>query len=69
MLIVSEFGPISLVDNRGKKIVTAPMESTAKIWDASTGKLLVDLREENVNSAQFSPDGEKIVTASMDSTS
>jgi WD40 repeat protein len=43
---------------------------TAKVWDATTGTLLLDLEghEDSVNSAAFSPDGTRIVTASWDGT-
>jgi hypothetical protein len=54
----------------GKKIVTASWDSTAKIWDAQTGKMIADLtgHQDRVNIAIFSPDGQKIVTASEDGT-
>ena len=49
----------------GKKILTAYMDSTAKIWDAATGKLILNIKKdyEYVNSASFSPDGKKFVLA------
>ena len=54
----------------GKKVVTASMDKTAKIWDVISQVLLVDLKghTDNVLLARFSPDGKKIVTASADST-
>ena len=53
----------------GRKIVTASYDSTAKIWDAVTGKFLILKGHKGaLNSAQFSPDGKKIVTASDDNT-
>ncbi|CAN5426184.1 hypothetical protein BH09BAC5_BH09BAC5_02380 [soil metagenome] len=54
----------------GKKIVTAASDGTAKIWDANTGILLVDLtgHSKSVNYAEYSPDGKKIITASSDGT-
>lgn len=54
-----EFSPDS------RRIVTASYDSTAKIWDAETGRLLVDLKGHNNNklsSAQFFPDGKRILT-------
>jgi WD40 repeat protein len=40
-------------------------DKTAKVWDATTGAELLALKghTESVNSAQFSPDGNRIVTA------
>jgi len=64
----------------GKKIVTAagnltfrPQESadnTAKVWDAGSGALLLDLigHDAPLHSADFSADGNKILTVSKDST-
>jgi WD40 repeat protein/uncharacterized caspase-like protein len=54
----------------GKKIVSVSVDSTAKVWDAMTGKLLIGLRGHTdvIRFAQFSPDGTKIVTASDDGT-
>ena len=54
----------------GKWIVTASADGTARIWDASTGKLLAELKHENiVGSAHFSPDGKYVVTASGNTAS
>ena len=43
---------------------------TARIWDAATAKEIAVLRghDNSVNSAAFSPDGSRIVTASADKT-
>ena len=40
------------------------------MWNASSGQLLATLQghSNNVNSAEFSPDGQRIVTASEDKT-
>ncbi len=50
--------------------MTASGDDTARLWDAATGKELAVLRghEDGVRSAQFSPDGERVVTASADGT-
>jgi WD40 repeat protein len=54
----------------GKRIVTASLDKTARIWDARTGVQLAVLsgHGDRVNSAVFSPDGMRIVTASSDKT-
>ena len=63
-VLFAQFSPDS------KKIVTTSFDNTAKIWDASSGRLLADLQghTKKVNSAQFSPDGNKIITISDDAT-
>ncbi|HEX8990727.1 MAG TPA: WD40 repeat domain-containing protein, partial [Anaerolineales bacterium] len=51
----------------GSRLATGSGDKTAKIWDASTGKLLLDLpagRTDMVTSIEFSPDGTRIATAS-----
>ncbi|MFN5169962.1 MAG: eIF2A-related protein, partial [Cyclobacteriaceae bacterium] len=55
----------------GRLVVTASDDKTAKIWEASSGKLLHSLEghSREVNTAQFSADGQYVVTtASYDST-
>ena len=54
----------------GTRIVTASVDNTARIWDATSGRELATLRGHTflVNSAAFSPDGTRIVTASWDTT-
>jgi WD40 repeat protein len=48
----------------GTKIVTARKDNTAQIWDAETGKKLLDMQhEDSVSYAVFSPDGKKIATS------
>ena len=55
----------------GKKIVTASLDNTAKIWDSESGKLIRNLvgHTSAIRSACFSPDGTMVVTASWDKTS
>jgi WD40 repeat protein/serine/threonine protein kinase len=54
----------------GKRIVTASLDFTARIWDADTGAALGEpMRHENsIYSAQFSSDGKRVVTTSRDKT-
>lgn len=54
----------------GKKIATNSHDNTVKIWDAESGKILIDIvgHSKYVVSVEFSPDCSKIVTASWDST-
>jgi WD40 repeat protein len=54
----------------GTKVVTASYDKTAKIWEATTGRLLANFvgHTSEVNSAVFSPDGSKLITASWDAT-
>ncbi len=51
-------------------IVTVSWDNTTKIWDVSTGQLLHNLTShtDSVRSANFSPDGLKVVTASRNNT-
>src|ERR1700741_1922847 len=50
----------------GKRVVTASLDKTAKIWDVESGALLADLKGHTdvVNYVAFSPDGKKIITVS-----
>ena len=52
----------------GSRIVTGSFYDSAQVWDARTGKLLVELKGHTspVNSVAFSPDGQRIVTGSDD---
>jgi WD40 repeat protein len=55
----------------GKRIVTASLDGTARLWDGETGKQIGQALKGHagsVNSAAFSPDGKRIVTASSDNT-
>jgi WD40 repeat protein len=50
--------------------VTASWDTTARVWDAQTGQPLTEPIKHGsiVRSAQFSPDGKRIVTGSEDGT-
>ncbi len=52
------------------KLATASSDTTAKIWEASTGRELLTLRghQSPVLCVAWSPDGSKLVTASSDTT-
>ena len=54
----------------GRRIVTASLDQTARVWDARTGvQIGAPLRHEGVVwSARFSADGKQIITASRDHT-
>ena len=54
----------------GKRAATASWDNTAKLWDASSGKLIAEMKGHagRVLSARFSPDGDRIVSASLDAT-
>src|SRR6185295_15965963 len=54
----------------GLRVLTASDDNTARAWDASSGKLLTELRGHSspVLSAVFSPDGLRVLTASKDNT-
>ena len=54
----------------GRRIVTASLDRTARVWNTASGQLLATLQghTDAVGSAEFSPDGQRIVTASADKT-
>jgi WD40 repeat protein len=56
----------------GDNLVTYPpiLSNTARVWDAATGQALSEPMKHDgmVHSAQFSPDGQRVVTASFDKT-
>jgi len=54
----------------GKRLVTASLDRTVRVWDAVTGAQLAVLygHQAEVNSAAYSPDGRRIVSASYDRT-
>ena len=49
----------------GSRVVTASQDSTARVWDATSGAEVLTLKGHTgtVHSASFSPDGSRIVTA------
>jgi WD40 repeat protein len=51
-----------------KHVVTAAFETSAKVWDLENRKMVLDLhgRAERINWAGYSPDGNRIATASTD---
>jgi WD40 repeat protein len=71
-LILHHGGPIyaAAFSPDGKRIVTASVDHSARVWDAVTGHLLATLTGHAgpVNDAAFSRDGKRIVTASEDGT-
>lgn len=54
----------------GKWIVTASADATARIWEAASGRLILELKNPTgvIISAAFSPDSKQIVTAGEDKT-
>jgi len=50
----------------GKRVVTASLDGTAKVWDTETGQEVLTLRAQTqyVLGVAFSPDGKRIVTGS-----
>ena len=53
----------------GRHILTASMDGTARIWDATTGDTTLTLTHtDTVTAVAWSPDGRHILTASMDGT-
>jgi WD40 repeat protein len=54
----------------GKRVVTASLDQSARVWDTTTGRLTADLRGHTgiVHTASFSPNGKTVLTASSDRT-
>ena len=51
----------------GKRIVTASIDGSARIWDAATGRVIGALHgHAKIYEAQFSPDGSLVLTVSTD---
>jgi WD40 repeat protein len=47
----------------GQRVLTASDDGTARVWDARTGQALGEPMEHpgSINSAQFSPDGRRVM--------
>ncbi|GJE99615.1 WD40 repeat domain-containing protein [Phanerochaete sordida] len=54
----------------GDRIATGPRDGSAYVWDAASGKALLEIKEHTdwVREASFSPDGGEVATASDDGT-
>lgn len=50
----------------GNRIVAAGSDNIARVWDASSGQLLLSLTVPNLTDARWSPDGQKLATTSLD---
>lgn len=57
-------------ERTGTTILTASLDNTARLWDASTGNLVASMvgHDDALNSAAFDRLGERVVTASWDRT-
>jgi WD40 repeat protein/tRNA A-37 threonylcarbamoyl transferase component Bud32 len=54
----------------GTRVATADEYGTARVWDAATGKMLVELKghAKTVHGVSFSANGQRVATASADGT-
>jgi len=54
----------------GKRLATASVDKTVKVWDAVNGQELLTLRghTDQVYGVAYSPDGKRLATASADET-
>ncbi|MGB1090837.1 MAG: beta-propeller domain-containing protein [Oceanobacter sp.] len=51
----------------GQQVVTASLDSTARVWEVATRQLLAEFQHDRpVISAQFSPDGQQVMTRPED---
>jgi WD40 repeat protein/serine/threonine protein kinase len=56
-------------NSRGDRLMTASADTTARVWDVTTGRSLFVLPHfTTVNDAQFSPDGRLLITSCSDNT-
>jgi eukaryotic-like serine/threonine-protein kinase len=72
MTLRGHLGPVLCVavSPDGRQIATGSDDTTAKIWDAASGRELLTLKGHRdwIKRVAFSPDGRRIVTASHDQT-
>ncbi len=70
--LIGHTGDVWSVDysSDGRRLATAGSDTTARVWDAQTGKELLSLHGHSgwVNDIAFSPDGRTLVTASEDAS-
>jgi WD40 repeat protein len=70
LVLSGHVGPINdaVFSPDGSRVLTGSDDSTARLWDASTGALIrtFEGHASEIYSAAFSPDGTKVVTASYD---
>jgi len=52
----------------GKRAITGSRDTTAKVWDAETGKEILTLKGhlQEVTTVAFSPDEQSVLTGSLD---
>lgn len=50
----------------GNRIAAAGSDNIARVWDTSSGQLLLSLTVLNLTDARWSPDGQKLATTSLD---